>query len=125
MLYLEDTNSEVVHLVKLYMDAAPRLFKFILPIELIRGRINSIYNANDNNFLVPQDRKMPSPPKSVEQEFTEDQDRALQSPTGHYDADNNLLKSMRSLMKTTKNDDIAQMIELGEIRHDQNASEAS
>ena len=72
LLYLEDTNSEVIHLVKLYIDAAPRLFKFIMPIDLIRGRVNSVYSAGENNFMVPQDRKIPPPTESPGQEFTED-----------------------------------------------------
>ena len=104
LLYLEDTNSEVVHLVYLYIDTAPRLFKFILPIDLIQGRVNSVYSAGDNNFMVPQDRKIPPPTNIQSQEFTEEQDRVNQSSTDRNDVDDSLLqqKSLRSMMKTTK-----------------------
>ena len=59
LLYLEETNSTEVNLVKLFLDKAPVLFKFSLPSALIEGRINSVYNVDAKNFIVLKDRRMP------------------------------------------------------------------
>ena len=44
LLYMEETNSNIVHLVKLFTDKAPVLFKFTLPVGLLEGKINSVYD---------------------------------------------------------------------------------
>ena len=44
LLFLEEVNSTEVWMVKLFMDKAPILYKFILPAFNDDKKINSIYD---------------------------------------------------------------------------------
>ena len=55
LVYLLETNSTDVYLVKLFLDKPPVLFKFRLPSAVIDGRVNSYYSMKTKNFIVPKD----------------------------------------------------------------------
>ena len=55
LVYLEETNARVIHMVKLFVDKQPILFEFILPIDVTSGLVNSKYDYDAHNFIIPQE----------------------------------------------------------------------
>ena len=46
-MFLEDTNSTSVWLVKLFEDSAPVIYRFELPESVVAGGINSRFDENE------------------------------------------------------------------------------
>ena len=55
LVYLEETNAKVIHIVKLFVDKQPILFELILPIDVTSGLVNSKYDDDAHNFMIPQE----------------------------------------------------------------------
>lgn len=57
LVYLEETNSNDIYLVKLFMNKRPVLFKFSLPegVNNEKININSKYDSETGNYVVPED----------------------------------------------------------------------
>ena len=43
-VFIEETQSTDVYLVKLFLDKQPVVFKFVLPISLTKYQVNSHYD---------------------------------------------------------------------------------
>ena len=52
LIYLEDTHSQEINVVKLFLNKEPVLFKFRLPPGLTEGQINCQYDIDLENFKV-------------------------------------------------------------------------
>ena len=56
LVFLEDAASTEIHLVKLFSDKQPVLFKFILPAKMAEGKVCCAYDSVTQNFIIPQER---------------------------------------------------------------------
>ena len=55
-VFLEDAASTEIHLVKLFSDKEPVLFKFVLPARMTEGKVICAYDSVTQNFIIPQER---------------------------------------------------------------------
>ena len=55
LVYLEDTHSQEINVVKLLLDKEPVLFKVRLPAGLTKDWINCQYDTENENFKVHPD----------------------------------------------------------------------
>ena len=58
-MFLEDTYSTSIWLVKLFEDKAPVIYRFEIPAKVVAGRINSVWNEDEENFVIPKEDKGP------------------------------------------------------------------
>ena len=55
-MFLEDTYSTSVWLVKLFEDKAPVIYRFELPESVVAGGINSVWNEKEQNYVIPEEK---------------------------------------------------------------------
>ena len=57
-VFLEETHSTEIYLVKLFLDKQPVLFKFILPQSVPKGQINSTFDDVEDNYVIPDEEDL-------------------------------------------------------------------
>ena len=52
---MEETNSNEIFIVKLFIDKEPIIFKFKLPEDVTAKKTNSTWDQAINNFKIPDE----------------------------------------------------------------------
>ena len=58
--FQEDRESNEIYVIQLFLDKQPQIFKFILPSDVTKGRINSYWSRDDQKFVIPPEQNQPN-----------------------------------------------------------------
>ena len=106
LIFMENTDSNVIWIVKLSMTTEPVVYKFTLSRDLVKDNVNSFYETAKSNFHIPTE------------EGKDEEDKEMNESSRALVDDEKLMKIIKVNVDERMKDmpDYEMMQSLGEIK---------